>query len=378
MGLKILHVASCMPKWGGIEKHILDIAPIQKRSGHQVTVGCQPGSEVERRAREAGLATVPLVIRKRQDWAQFPHFSRALKARYDIVHVHHPVDYIVPASAARWERVPAVVMSRHHPNTFRSRVVAYLCSEVFYDGIIAVSDFIRGMLIADHVSAKRIVVVRNGIDIEPWQHSADSRVREEAGIASSAFVVAAAGRFIREKGLDVLVRAVAAARRAGADVTCIIAGDGDGRPQMEQLIRELDLAAHVHLLGFRRDMPAVFGAADVVVVPSVSLESFSYTTLEGLASSRPVIGSRIGGIPELITEEVGRLTTPKDVDALAAAIVELAGDPEKRATMGRKALLRAHNFTLDACVAGIDKVYEQLLQKRLNVASAASRASTTS
>jgi glycosyltransferase involved in cell wall biosynthesis len=122
----------------------------------------------------------------------------------------------------------------------------------------------------------------------------------------------------------------------------------------------------------------VFGAADVIVVPSVGLESFSYTTLEGLASSRPVIGSRIGGIPELITEDVGRLATPRDVDGLAAAIVELAGDPEKRAAMGRQALLRAQNFTLDACVAGIDKVYEQLLQKRPSTASEASRASTTS
>lgn len=378
MSLKILHIASCMPIWGGIEKHILDISPIQERHGHQVVIGCQPGSEIERRAREAGISCVPLRIRKRQDWAQLPQFLRALKARYDVVHVHHPMDYIVPASAARWARVPAVVMSRHHPNTFRSRVVAYLCSQVFYDGIIAVSEFIRGMLIADHVSAERIVVVRNGIDIEPWQHSFDSRVREELGIAPSAFVVAAAGRFIREKGLDVLVRAVAVARRAGTDVTCIIAGDGDVRPQLEQLIRELDLAGSVHLLGFRRDMPAVFGAADVIVVPSVGLESFSYTTLEGLASSRPVIGSRIGGIPELITEDVGRLATPRDVDGLAAAIVELAGDPEKRAAMGRQALLRAQNFTLDACVAGIDKVYEQLLQKRPSTASAASRASTTS
>jgi glycosyltransferase involved in cell wall biosynthesis len=374
MSLKILHVASCMPIWGGIEKHILDISPIQKRSGHQVSIGCQPGSEIERRAREAGVPTVPLVIRKRMDWAQFPSFSRVLKAHYDVVHVHHPVDYIVPASAARWARVPAVVMSRHHPNTFRSRVVAYLCSEVFYDGIIAVSEFIKGMLIADHVSPDRIVVVKNGIDIGPWQHSADSRVREELGIPASTFVVAAAGRFIREKGLDVLIRAIAGARRAGVNAICIIAGDGDGRPQIEQVIRELDLQSSVRLLGFRRDMPAVFGAADVVAVPSTGLESFSYTTLEGLASGRPVIGSRIGGIPELITEDVGRLTTPRDVEGLTAAIVELAGDDAKRAAMGRNALQRAGNFTLDACVVGIENVYTKLLQNRTYMTSQASRA----
>jgi glycosyltransferase involved in cell wall biosynthesis len=376
MGLKILHVASCMPGWGGTEKHIMDISPILARRGHRVTIGCQAGSEIERKSLDMGLPTVHLRIRKRQDWSQFPQFVRAMEGQYDIVHIHHPIDYIVPAAAARFARVPAVVMSRHNPNTFRNILVAYACSKLFYDGIIAVSEFIRGMLITDHVSPDRIVVVRNGIEMEPWLHGADSRVREEIGIPASAFVVAAAGRFISGKGLDVLVRAVAAARQKGVDVSCMIAGDGDGRAKMEQLIQELDLQSSVRLLGFRRDMPAIFGAADVVAVPSVSLESFSYTTLEGMASGRPVIGSRIGGIPELITEDVGRLTTPHDFEGIAAAIVELAGDDEKRTQMGRNAALRAKQFTLDACVEGIERVYATLLQSSPRIASETTGART--
>jgi glycosyltransferase involved in cell wall biosynthesis len=376
MGLKILHVASSMPAWGGIEKHILDIAPIMERHGHAVTIGCQPGSEIERRTLEIGLPVVPLRMPKRQDWKEFPQFVRALRGRYDVVHIHHPIDYIVPAAAARFVRVPVVVMSRHNPNTFRNILVAYACSKLFYDGIIAVSDFVRGMLITDHVSPDRIVVVRNGIDIEPWLRGADTHVREELGIPASAFVVAAAGRLIPGKGLDTLIRAVAAARRRGVDVLCIIAGEGDGRTQLEQLSKELDVQSSVRLLGFRRDVPAIFGAADVVAIPSVSLESFSYTTLEGMASGRPVIGSRIGGIPELITEDVGRLTTPRDPEGIAEAIVELAGDAEKRAIMGRNAVLRAKKFTLDACVDGIEKVYAKLMQNSPHIASEPSGART--
>jgi glycosyltransferase involved in cell wall biosynthesis len=119
----------------------------------------------------------------------------------------------------------------------------------------------------------------------------------------------------------------------------------------------------VRMLGFRRDVPAVFGAADVVAVPSTDLEAFSYTALEGLAGGRPVIGSRIGAIPEIITEDVGYLTPPGDAEGIARAIVELASDVDKRTKMGKEALQRANRFTLDACVEGTEKVYTTLKQK---------------
>ncbi len=311
MGLKILQVGSGMPGWAGTEKHIMDISPVLERHGHRITIGCQPGSEIERRALAIGLPIVHLRMDKQHDWRQFPQFVGVLRDRYDVVHTHSYLDYIVPAAAARLARVPVVVMTRHIPFHFRNALVANACSKFFYDRIIAVSDFIREVLIGDHVSPDRIVVVKNGIDPELWLRGANAHVREELGIPASAFVVAAAGRLIPGKGFDILVRAVAAARRTGVNVLCIIAGEGEARTQLEDLIKELDVQAAVRVLGFRPDVPAIFGAADVVAVPSSTLpEAFSYTALTGVDTDRLPEEKRRGitidlGFAPLLLDGVG-------------------------------------------------------------------------
>ena len=364
VSLKILHVASGLGSWGGAEKHIIDVSCALQRRGHRVTIGCRPGSEVERRAQAIGLSTIRLEMRKQHDWKQFPHFVRALRGRYDVIHIHDENDYIVPSVAARLMRVPVVVMTRHKPTHFRNALVAYVCSKIFYDKIIAVSNFARGLMLADRVSPDRIVVVKNGMDVELFRQSASSNLREELGIPASAFVVAVAGRLIRGKGFDILIRAVAAARRRGMDAHCLIAGKGDKQEELETLSRELDVQSAVHLLGFRSDIASVFGAADAVSVPSSTLpETFCYAALEGLASGRPVIASRLGALPELVTEDAGFLTSPSDPESIAGVMAELAQDADKRAAMGKEALRRSQEFTLDACAGGLETVYTTLMAK---------------
>ena len=140
--------------------------------------------------------------------------------------------------------------------------------------------------------------------------------------------------------------------------------------ELEKLGRELDVQSAVHLLGFRSDIAAVFGAADAVSVPSSTLpETFCYAALEGLASGRPVIASRLGALPELVTEEAGFLTSPGDPETIAGVMAELAQDADKRATMGKEALRRSQKFTLDACAGGLEAVYSSLLTKAPKAAS---------
>lgn len=363
MGLKILQVGSGMPGWAGTEKHILDISPALARRGHKVTIACRPGSEIERRAAPLGLPIVHLVMRRTHDWRQLPRFFRALRGRYDVVHIHSYRDYIVPATAARLARVPAVIMTRHLPHPFRNRLTAYLCSRVFFGAIIAVSQSIRRTLLSSGAKAERVFVVENGIDLSLWQGPGNSSIRFELGIPAGTFVVAAAGRLTPEKGFDVLLRALALVRSRGTDVACIIAGQGEQLPHLEQLRTELGLGSRVHFLGFRRDMPAVYAAADVVGVPSTWQEPFGYTVVEAFATGRPVIASRVGGIPEIVTPDTGYLTTPGDAEEIAQAIVALAVNPAVRVAMAEAARRRALEFSLDKCVQGIEVVYEALRRR---------------
>jgi glycosyltransferase involved in cell wall biosynthesis len=363
MSLRILQVASGMPGWAGTEKHITDISPHLSKRGHDVTIACQSGSEIEARATAAGLSIVHLLTRRPHDWGQLPRFVSAMRKRYDVVHIHGYRDYLVPAAAARVARTPAVVMTRHLPHPFRSQLSAWTCGRVFYDGIIAVSDFIARVMIESGVRRERVFVAKNGIELSPWQQNKESRVRQELDIPRTAFLAAAVGRLSPEKGFDVLIRATALLRRKGVDAFCLIAGPGTGGEQLQQLSEELRVRSAVRILGLRRDVPDLFHAADVVVVPSTWPEPFGYAALEGLASGRPVVASRVGGLPEIVTADTGFLTMPGDSVGIADAMADLAGSPSKWATMGQAARCRARCFSLDECVRSIEEVYVALLNR---------------
>ncbi|MGH9357174.1 MAG: glycosyltransferase family 4 protein, partial [Terriglobia bacterium] len=113
--LRILNVAASLRSWGGVEKHICDIAPALASRGHDVIIACPPRSEIERRALETQVPVVHLTLDSPLDWKKLPGFARAMAGRYDVVHTHHPGDYLIPAVAARIARVPLVVQSMHVP-----------------------------------------------------------------------------------------------------------------------------------------------------------------------------------------------------------------------------------------------------------------------
>ncbi len=358
--MRILEVASGMPDWAGTEKHIMDLAPCLLERGHDVVIGCRAVSEIGRRAKAAGIPTTRLEMRRDTEWRQLPVFVRAMRSKFDVVHVHHYLDYIVPAAAARLALIPAVVMTRHLPHGFRSRTRAFLCSRVLYDRIIAVSEFIRRVLTECGAAPDRISVVKNGMDPAPWQQLGTNRIRDELRVPGDAFLLAAAGRLASEKGFDILVRAIGLTRQRGVPVHCAIAGSGDEMEKLKELSTQLGLTDVVHLIGFRSDVPALFAAADAVVVPSTA-ESFGYVPVEAMASGRAVIGSRVGGIPEVITPDVGFLVQPGDATGIAAAITDLALHPDKKNAMGRSGPSRAAQFSLGAMVSNVEAVFNELL-----------------
>jgi glycosyltransferase involved in cell wall biosynthesis len=148
------------------------------------------------------------------------------------------------------------------------------------------------------------------------------------------------GRMVPYKGIDVLLRAL-----AQVDATAILAGDGPQRPDYELLARELGLAGRVTFAGHvsRSELRALYRAADVFVLPSVSpQEAFGFVQLEAMASGTPVISTRLPtGVPWVNQHEVTGLTVPAgDVRALAGAIDQLLGNPRVRESMAAAAQAR--------------------------------------
>lgn len=350
---RILQLGSGMPGWAGTERHVIDLTLALRAAGRDVTVGCAPGSVFETRCRELDVPQVPLEMRHTRDWRRVPSFVRAFRGRYDVVHVHGFRDYVFPALAARIARTPAVIMTRHLPHPFQSAVTARACAHVFYDHVIAVSSYIAGVMEESGFPAEKITVVRNGID--PPEPASREALRREFGVPDDALLVASAGRVTPTKGFEVLLEAVEGLDRAWA----IVFGDGDAR---EALRRRFDGTGRIHLPGFRKDVEALWSAADAVVVPSVSPEALSYVALEGMAAGRPIVASRIGGIPELGTEASMILFPPGDVDRLRDALAGLLEDPARREAMGRAARERVRDFSRANMVRAVEGVYRRVLK----------------
>lgn len=176
----------------------------------------------------------------------------------------------------------------------------------------------------------RLPIVHMGVDSEHFPPAAAERRARAPGALRVLFV----GRLVTEKGPDVLVEALA---RLGLPFVGKIVGAGPLAEQLHDLITERGLAGQIHLLGGRGqdELPELYRWADVFCLPSFR-EGVPVVLMEAMASELPVVTTAVAGIPELVTDGVsGLFVPPGDPDALAAAVRELALDPDRRETFGR-------------------------------------------
>jgi glycosyltransferase involved in cell wall biosynthesis len=192
--------------------------------------------------------------------------------------------------------------------------------------------------------AARACVVHDGLPVVPAR--AERRAARAAlDLPADAFVVAILGRISSWKGQDVLIRALAAMDEPGGEEDLVALVAGAPWPGEEQRLRDLralaaqlGVADRVRFAGFRPDVENLYGAADVVAVPSTQPDPFPNAALEAAAAGCCVVAAGHGGLPEMLTDGVtGRLVTPGDPSALATALAELRADPAARERLGAAA-----------------------------------------
>jgi glycosyltransferase involved in cell wall biosynthesis len=184
-----------------------------------------------------------------------------------------------------------------------------------------------------------------------------AKARAEIG-APERQVVLAAGRLARQKGFDVLFEALIGLRGRGLEPVLVLAGDGPMAGQLASLARQTDLA--VRFLRHRADVPALLGAADVVVVPS-RWEGQPLIVQEALRAGRPIVASKVGGIPDLTGEDGALLVRAGVPAALESAMAAVLSDPSLAQSLGAAALARAGRLpseadAVDAAIAGYARI----------------------
>ncbi len=192
------------------------------------------------------------------------------------------------------------------------------------DFLVAVSDDLRRKAVAMGAAPQKTRALLNGSDLSVFHPGDRSKARERLYIEEDTEAVVYIGRQDVKKGLRELVEAAAALRRSRPRLHVYMVGEGPDRPVIEAAIAGCDAGAYIHALpACKFDEVAVWmTAADVVTLPSY-MEGCPNVVIEALACGRPVVSTRVGGIPELVTDEVGRLVEPRDAKALEQALDEV-------------------------------------------------------
>jgi glycosyltransferase involved in cell wall biosynthesis len=175
-------------------------------------------------------------------------------------------------------------------------------------------------------------------------------------------VIGVVGRLHPGKGQDVLVRASAPLRGRGLDVRGLLVGEGPLREELERLLVQLGLSGVVTLAGYQSDMVPYLAAMDVVAIPSLK-DGLAMSKLEAMALERPVVASRVGGLPEGIAHgETGYLVPPGDAAALAESLDPLVRNAELRRWVGDRARseVLAH-FTAESMIRNLETAYAEVL-----------------
>lgn len=363
MSLSVLQVASAFPNWGGAELHALNLSQQLQRRGHDVTVACRPGRFVEARAHQMGLATVPITVRKQNDWQDYGALRRFLREKpVDVLHAHWSTDMIVPPFAALRAHVPVRIMTRHMPYPFKNRLGSWLYSQVLWTRMVTVSASVRETLLACGVPPDKVEVIHHGTNIEEFIQTTASpqSAKRGLGISDDCLTVGIVGRIAPEKGHLVLLQAAALLGNR-YPLRYVIVGDGPSEAAVREAVRTLGLEDRVVFAGFRDDVNNVIGALDIMTLPSTWNEPCAAVVQQAMALCKPVVGTRAGGTPEMIVDgATGFLVPPFDAPALADAIARLAGDAFLRKRLGTAGRERVESeFSLRLMTDRVEALYHR-------------------
>jgi glycosyltransferase involved in cell wall biosynthesis len=226
-----------------------------------------------------------------------------------------------------------------------------------YAKVFGISDFVVGCLRAQGVWPAGVACCRYFINTDRFRPdaAARSRLRREQS-AEGRFVILVAAQLIQDKGIDVLIRAMA---DLPAEAVLWVIGEGPARAALDAQIAQQGLTERVRMLGHRFDVAPFMQAADCFVCPSRWAEAVGLVNLEAAACGLPVVASRIGGIPEHVTDgRTGLLFTPGDAAALAGCLGRLLGDRTLTRRLGEQARAQAvERFSIDARLSEVLELY---------------------
>ena len=367
---RVLHIITSLAV-GGAQRHLLQLLP---------GLGAPDSLDlIYFRDHHLREAVVPLVGRVRHlpmaglaGPALVPVLAGVIESgSYDLVHTHLLRADIYGATAARMGGVRWVVSTKHNVERRLDSpwwAQVHRTTAQLADRTICISDAVRRWAVrVAGVPPATARVIRYGIDPTPFQDADPQAARWALGLGPEDRVALCPARLDPQKNHGVLLRAFAGVTRDVPNAKLLLAGGRQlgSQAYVDGLVRladDLGLEEHVRWLGVRRDMAGLLAAADVVTLAS-DWEGFGLALLEAMAAGRPVVATRVGGVPEVVADgRTGRLVPPRDCTALQRALDGLLRDPDRARAMGAAGAARARDeFGLERMQRETCAVYAELL-----------------
>jgi glycosyltransferase involved in cell wall biosynthesis len=323
-----------------------------------------PNVEFYERARRRGLSVRMVHCKGRADWRAVRQIEEYIQEdAVDLVHTHgYKADLY--GYLAAWRCHKPVVATCHNwvGGTAALGIYNHLDRMALkkFNALAAVSDAVAQRLLAFGVPSEKIKTIANGIDVAAFERAHPLPLLKAEG----STVVGVVARLDLQKGFEYLLRAARELCKTFPGLKIVIAGEGPDRNRIEEMIQQYGLQSSVVLAGQQSNMPAVYAAMDIFVLPSLN-EGLPMTVLEAMAASKPVIATRVGAIPSVIKDgENGLLVAPKDSEGLRNAVASLLNDPERRRQLGDQAhAWVSQNYTSEAMALKYREMYEGVMGK---------------
>lgn len=357
---------------GGAERLAVQVAksidPARFESVVWVTRGIEHSRNrmLQAELNEAGIPLHVLERNSRNDllaWRRFASFIR--RRRTDVIHAHGFGSNFWSTVVGRAAGAPVVVAHEHSWSFEGEPLRRFLDREVIARGadiFVAVSaEDRRRMIEIERIDPERIRVIPNGI-APPQPSGLD--IRTELSIPAEAPVVTIVSMLRPEKAVEVLVEASLLLRKEFPDLRVLVLGLAPKASRLPEFSSRLGLDGTVLFLGLRRDVADVLEATDATVMCS-DREGTPLAVVEYMAAAKPVVATRVGGLPDLIRDgENGFLVPPRDPPALADALAKLLRDRELRVQMGERGRERQRaEFDHDTMIEKIEELYEELFAR---------------
>ncbi len=345
--MKVLLISVWKPRVGGIVTHVENLI---KRSKNNFTILTYQDREAQKERNVLRVPYINLPILRGASFALFS-FLRALRRDFDIVHAHYAIPQGFAGVLIKKARGKPLILTVHGSDLTvlgRSRLVQPVLKWIFKntDQIIAVSSYMKSLLIELGVEAEKIRVIFNGVETHMQAKGDERRV---------VFI----GALVWQKGVDILIEAFKEIKKKFNDIELVIVGDGAERQGLEALVERLGIG-NVEFRGYVEDLDPVFTARSVFVLPSRQ-EGFGIALLEAMARGVPVVGSKTGGILEIIRDgKNGFLFTAGNPTSLADAVIKILEKQDVRARLIKGGLETIKTFTWTQMAEETEDVYKEI------------------